>query len=477
MLCPSSSSSVYPISRIFSLHYPHQTCVFPYLLELFASIGAICKYWREIAWSTPCLWSSLVVRVKPNRCDSQTDIVQEWLARSGHLPLSIRIFTTVSTPQIGLAVLALADIINQYSARWFHLDLSVPQNLCQYFHAIDNHAPVLKSIRLNWHSFEEYNHSNNTERFRLTCPRLQQAFFSLYRLHDIDIRLDNLTHLYLENLCFSDYLVILRETSQLVFFSFTGRNSVPWDRLPETLILRSLRSLRIQIMNCFAQRLLLCLSLPRLEELSLGVSRNFDPVKPIISLIKKSACSLCSFAVIESSGPTGYKLFMIEDSMDLLQLMPSLKKLSITVTPSLLYNPRDYLGRWNILLLLVNALSSQKAKTIHLQFLPNLEILEYTGKLCLRSGNYAELYPLPPVDNDVRGSLRLIKLDLYPAIRIPIDAISFFLSLVERGLTVNIYSRSQDILQSSIHHYRGREGRFRQDWVDDLDLSLIQDLS
>jgi hypothetical protein len=32
-------------------------------LSIPLSLGAICSYWREIAWSTPSLWSSLVVRV------------------------------------------------------------------------------------------------------------------------------------------------------------------------------------------------------------------------------------------------------------------------------------------------------------------------------------------------------------------------------------------------------------------------------
>ena len=62
-------------------------------------LGAICSYfcsyWRDVASSTPSLWSSLVVRVTGKR-DSlmTTGIVREWLSRSGQLPLSIRISLT-----------------------------------------------------------------------------------------------------------------------------------------------------------------------------------------------------------------------------------------------------------------------------------------------------------------------------------------------------------------------------------------------
>ena len=107
------------------------------------SLGAICSYWREIAWSTPSLWSSLVVRFPSKfKHDSYTatGIAQEWLARSGQLPLSICIY---AEPDYHQAVSALADIINPYSSRWSDLDLYIPQNCYQYFHAT---TPILKSI-------------------------------------------------------------------------------------------------------------------------------------------------------------------------------------------------------------------------------------------------------------------------------------------------------------------------------------------
>ena len=50
-----------------------------------------------------------------------TGLAQEWLARSGRLPLSIRIISTFNNK----TVTALADIINQYSARWSDLELDI----------------------------------------------------------------------------------------------------------------------------------------------------------------------------------------------------------------------------------------------------------------------------------------------------------------------------------------------------------------
>ena len=116
----------------------------PYIkedLSIPISLGAVCSYWRGIAWSTPSLWSSLVVRVtRKHDPHMVTDIAHSWLSRLGQLSLSVRNSMYVS---------ALVEIINQYSTRWSDLDLYIPDSCYQHFHATDNHAPMLKSIRFN----------------------------------------------------------------------------------------------------------------------------------------------------------------------------------------------------------------------------------------------------------------------------------------------------------------------------------------
>ena len=72
-------------------------------LSIPLSLGAICSYWREIAWSTPSLWSSLFIHAPGVRDSSSSShtmpsgIAREWLARSGQLPLSIRILHILVT--------------------------------------------------------------------------------------------------------------------------------------------------------------------------------------------------------------------------------------------------------------------------------------------------------------------------------------------------------------------------------------------
>ena len=425
-------------------------------LSIPLSLGAICSYWREIAWSTPSLWSSLVVRV-PSKQNSHmaTGIAQEWLDRSGQLPLSIRIYSELHDE-----VSALADIINQYSNRWSELDLHLPDNYYRYFHATDNHAPILKFIRFQCSVYMSMNLN-----FQLTCPRLERASLSCFPTGGIDIQWDNITHLTLHSV--DDALDILRRTPRLVFCKVSGLRSRHGEPSIGAAVLPSLKSLQL-MSTTSAQHFLNNLIAPNLEEFSLP---NFyyppkEGIRLIASFLRRSACSLRSFSIM-------YKIFppYLECFMELLLSMPSLNTLSIisiTTTPAYLKNitDADYFPQ-NIMQLLAKVLFSQSTSQ---GFLPNLKILDYSGKLRLFPG---DRYCLPPSDNAVHGPLHLLRLNIHPVTRIPKNMISYLSSVVERGVAVNALSDSQDILRSSIDYYRYRKDSLTRDWADNLDLSLF----
>jgi hypothetical protein len=425
-------------------------------------LGAICSYWREIAWSTPSLWSSLVVRVTRAH-DSHIlvlfGIAQEWLARSGQLPLSIRIYSEFYFRE---AVSQLADIINQYSTRWSELDLYMHQRYFQLFHATDNHAPMLKSIRFHGSIQAKTD-------FQLTCPRLERASLSYLSMDGMNIQWDNLTYLTLHSISIFDSFLILRKTPRLVFCKVSGSSSLNEEPSIGALVLTSLRSL--QVMTSFPEDFLNNLIAPHLEEFSLP-DYLYLSMEVITFFLRRSACSLHSFSMIFSILFPPHS----EGFMNLLQSMPSLNTLSIisvTSRPHIGHTtipPENYDPRY-ILQLVAKVLSSQST-SLQQGFLPNLKVLEYTGELYLRPGNYEDLYSLPPADNAVHGPLHLLKLNLHRLVtRIPENMISCLSSLVERGVTVNVSSNSEDILQSSIDHYRNRT--LRRYWTDDFDSSLF----
>ena len=424
------------------------------------SLGAICTYWRDIAWSTPSLWSSLVIRVKI-RHDPRiiADLAQEWLARSGQLPLSIRIFALNNNND--KRVSALAVIINQYSTRWIDLDFCIPSDCYQHFHAIDNHAPTLKFIRFRCSLTADVMSLN----FRLTCPRLERASLANVPMKGSNIQWDNLTHLTLDSMSIIDSFLILRKTPQLVFCKVSNTSSFGRRNIG-ALVLTSLRSLHLPI--SFAEHFLNNIIAPHLEELSLPYYRNLS-MEVITSFLGRSACLLRSLYMDFRSFRPHFEMFM-----NFFQSMNTLSIISITETATHFDNttPEDYDQRRNILQLVAKVLSSQSTSP-HQGFLPNLKILEYTGMLRIPSGNLDDRYSLPPAGDNAVHALHSFKLDLHPVTRIPKNMMSYFSSLEERGVTVNVLSNSEDILQSSIDYYKHQEESLCRDWADNFDSSLF----
>ena len=420
------------------------------------SLGAICNYWRDIAWSTPSLWSSLMI-CDPSKYNMHiaTGIVQEWLARSGGLPLSIRIISTFCNN----TVQALVDIINQHSTRWSVLDLDIPDSYFQCFHATDNHAPILKSIRF------QSSTAPREVNFQLTCPRLERATLSHFPLNGTNIQWDNLTHLTLCSMSVIDSFLILRKTPRLVFCRISSLRSYDTPEGQMIPVLTSLKSLHLPDCTPPVEYFIDNIIAPHLEEFSLP--RHTFRTEVVTSFLRRSACSLRSLSMIFSISPQYLEAFM-----NLLQSMPSLTTLSITSVTAFGNTDPDECHPRNILQLVAKVLSSQST-FLQEGFLPNLKILEYTGKVNLHSGNYDDLYPLPPADNAGHVPLHLFKLDLRSTNRIPENMISYVSSLVERGVTVNVLSDSGDILQSSIDYYRCRKDPLYRDLTNNLDSSLF----
>ena len=56
-------------------------------------LGAVCRKWRQLAWTTPDLWDTLCLAIKPStkRClaESLPGLLREWLNQSGMCPLTI----------------------------------------------------------------------------------------------------------------------------------------------------------------------------------------------------------------------------------------------------------------------------------------------------------------------------------------------------------------------------------------------------
>ncbi|KAJ7075246.1 hypothetical protein B0H15DRAFT_956651 [Mycena belliarum] len=99
----------------------------------------ICRQWRQIALSTPALWTSILI--KNINSPDQLELLRAWLARSGDLPLSIGIVATNNGPRCTeILQAALA-----HCRRWEQAELIVPINIMPLLQA---EMPLLRALTI-----------------------------------------------------------------------------------------------------------------------------------------------------------------------------------------------------------------------------------------------------------------------------------------------------------------------------------------
>ncbi|KAJ7623479.1 hypothetical protein FB45DRAFT_709528, partial [Roridomyces roridus] len=80
------------ITALIFVHcLPEDEFIKPDLLEAPLVLLRICEQWREIAMTTPALWSSLSINLEWFRDLKKLDILCcDWISRAGSMPLSIK---------------------------------------------------------------------------------------------------------------------------------------------------------------------------------------------------------------------------------------------------------------------------------------------------------------------------------------------------------------------------------------------------
>ncbi|KAF8876212.1 hypothetical protein CPB84DRAFT_1795973 [Gymnopilus junonius] len=106
-------------------------------------LGAVCRYWRNVAWATPQLWSVVPISVSRSRRNARVilDLAREWLGRSGRLPLSIGLYADDD--------LKFCELVNEYSTRWHMLDLHVSLSMFSHFQGSWEKSSPLQSLHLS----------------------------------------------------------------------------------------------------------------------------------------------------------------------------------------------------------------------------------------------------------------------------------------------------------------------------------------
>jgi len=153
------------VSHIFALCLPqvpqfhdHRKIQEEWAVPFF--LGAICRKWRHIAWSTPRLWTTIVVRISPRTAKqlrgSLPQLVNEWLGRTGVLPLTVQFSAArlekreEGYDEVKSLACLIIEILNRHSERWQNLDLDVDvDTYTQKLHG-SSELSNLRRLSFNW---------------------------------------------------------------------------------------------------------------------------------------------------------------------------------------------------------------------------------------------------------------------------------------------------------------------------------------
>jgi hypothetical protein len=290
-------------------------------------LGAVCRRWRQLAWTTPDLWDTLFLTIKSSTrrslVESFPGLLHEWLSRCGMRPLTFFFHhhndlsneSTVKT--LNLATDLVIEIINSHSGPWknlhFHVGADIPERLC-----VSIQPNQLLCLEVGIHG-----ERSPTQKFIMKSkPFPTQLQLNNFSPISIDIGWDNITLAALRNLSANECLEVLQRAPSLQDFL-----AELWDdvtvNLGTTILHRRLRSLNS---SCRGPQLFEAINVPSLEEWVHNTEYDPLPVTAMVSLLERSGCCLKIFKLQDIS-PLPDDLFI------LFQAMPSLERLQIHFWP------------------------------------------------------------------------------------------------------------------------------------------------
>ncbi|KAJ7470990.1 hypothetical protein FB451DRAFT_1252658 [Mycena latifolia] len=135
------------VSEIFTHFIPVYPKRPPLVGRLSPSIlGQVCRQWREIAVSTPSLWRAICLDLSDHdKHLTQLQLLKTWLERSGVSPLSIDLYRSCYTSDVGIG-----PFIDTVASHTFHCEemklyLSLPH--VQFL--LSQNLPVLHTLTVN----------------------------------------------------------------------------------------------------------------------------------------------------------------------------------------------------------------------------------------------------------------------------------------------------------------------------------------
>ena len=300
-------------------------------------LGSVCQKWRELAWATPDLWTTLCIRIKPSMtlstAESLPGLLRKWLGRSGVLPLTIYFFPDNDsefmsedeylndfddwTDTLDITAGFVIDLLNLHSGRWRNLHLRASPAMLERF-SCSTEPKELVDLGLRV-ADTRVGDTPSPPKFMMESE-LSPTHLKLVHFPStsINIRWDNITHATLSGVTTNEVLDFLRRAPALEYYQALTFAS---PMIVQTPILHpQLRSFHLTTYTL--KNLLDVINLPSLEEWTQNTCRETPPLEAMVSFLKRSGCLLKLLTLQIVPRQT-------TDFRSLLQALPSLEYLCL----------------------------------------------------------------------------------------------------------------------------------------------------
>ncbi|KDR72961.1 hypothetical protein GALMADRAFT_158595 [Galerina marginata CBS 339.88] len=349
-------------------------------------LGKVCRAWRECAWATSEIWTTIIVRISTHNLGVQTDILREWLERAKGRPLDVYIEQSTGrlSPTWRVDVRLLLSLLTGHSEQWRRIGL---YHLFQYeffFRTIP--IPGL-SLPLLRHASIGHGENEILAKFEVNlkaAPLLQTLSLSNFTFNNPDYLssypTDQITRLFLSSsiqIDLNDLLSRFPELRELTWSKCQCFNLQP-------TIHEGLEFLDVDFgIESSPGTFFYQLSLPTLKSLSLRISKPFQYTTRLeyISPCFQKGCSLTQLT-LECQMTSTYE-------NDLINLLSS-EPISSSLTELRIRDLNFRIGKvhvpeqgtqWGLSQIFFDHLYTQTFPN----FLPNLEVLEYEGQLTVQT--------------------------------------------------------------------------------------------
>ena len=266
-------------------------------------LGAVSKFWRQVAFSTPHLWNTVNIHIFSNdNLPTKVELTKEWLARSRELPLHLSLgYPTWNVIESGFdPLIPLFNELQHVSPRWCTLFLGFSSSLYSTFLGQVTCAPTLETLALVNASEEEGDfHLPHTPLLK----HLDVDVFGSVPFSSISINWSSLTTVTAYHVRMGEYFQILQLAEGLKSLNLDGLIGHQEYHLPTSPLTHSaLRELYLgtnEDLPIHPSELLAMLDLatfPSLEKFRYrSHSRTSFPNSAIPSIFNRSRCQLTHF--------------------------------------------------------------------------------------------------------------------------------------------------------------------------------------